>query len=98
MSDRTAEIEKDYVFAKGCFADVLLVVIGGPLLFFAISVVLWFGLVFWPVVVVAIGAIAFLLTNRAKQGKASRQALAAIVAAREALPNDVPGDGRTWVV
>lgn len=98
MSDRITEIEKDYVLAKGCFVDVLLIVIGGPLLFFGIVLVLWLGVTFWPVVLLALGTIALVVMARVKQAKTSRQMISEIVAARASLPNDVPGDGSTWVV
>lgn len=98
MSDRITEIEKEYVLSKGCFVDVLLLVIGGPLLFFGIVLVLWLGVTFWPVVLLALGTIALLVMARVKQAKTSHQMISEIVDARASLPNDVPGDGRTWVV
>jgi hypothetical protein len=98
VTERLGTAEKDYVLAKGCFANTLLIVVGGPLLFFGIALMLWLGVVFWPILLLALGAIAVVVTNRARRAKVSRQVIGEIVAARESLPRDVPGDGRTWVV
>ena len=98
VAERISVIEKDYILAKGCFADVLLVVLGGPLLFFALAVVAWLGVVFWPVVLLAVAVIWILAVKRGEQANRSRQVLGKIVAARESVPRDVPGDGGTWVV
>ena len=98
MKEHLETVEKDYVLAKGCFADVLLIVVGGPILFFAIAVALWLGVVFWPVVVLAIVAVAVLTAKRANHANRSRGVIVGIVAARESLPADVPGDGCSWVV